>query len=432
MIQLSKKALVYVFVLILFVFFAGLVGGRLFRNQIKMFTAPSTAAIDFVDIDWEKLFPYDTETDKIPSTYTLPEDGKDSLVDKYVNTVGIFEQIGYLLSYSIPFYDELSKTGFVISSRLSDPSITGNYVRTKNGYWYGVTSEQITDNSAKAAILPYVYMKQYLEEKRIAILYCYAPSKDCKFENQFPLGVTTYTNNNIDCYLDALREYDVNSIDLRYNIHTDGLEHESLFYKTDHHWKIEAGLWAADIIGKELKDRFGITIENAFNLGSYSKKTYDNAMLGSYGQAVTRYIAHYEDFSILYPKFETYLELEVPDIGMDRRGSFEELFDNTDYLHDAIEQAEVSMYSSVLYGNRPYEKITNLKNPEGPKVLMIKDSFGIAAAPYLALSCSELVLLDTRPTNGNFTGSVISCINDFEPDVVLVLQNSPQSIVLSK
>lgn len=78
------------------------------------------------------------------------------------------------------------------------------------------------------------------------------------------------------------------------------------------------------------------------------------------------------------------------------------------------------------------KKITNYNNPNGPKVFMIRDSFSIVVASYLAASCSELVMIDTRPNNGNFTGSVINCINSFEPDIVLAFQYSPQVIKLNK
>ena len=89
-------------------------------------------------------------------------------------------------------------------------------------------------------------------------------------------------------------------------------------------------------------------------------------------------------------------------------------------------------FEAILYGNMPYVKISNYKNPNGPRILMIRDSFAACVAPYLAESCSELILIDTRVSYGVFSGSIISCINDFKPDVVLALLNVPQAIILNK
>jgi hypothetical protein len=58
---------------------------------------------------------------------------------------------------------------------------------------------------------------------------------------------------------------------------------------------------------------------------------------------------------------------------------------------------------------------------------MIRDSFSVAVAPYMALGCSELDLIDIRPTNGNFTGSVRTYIKEMQPDIVIMLVSSPST-----
>ena len=97
-----------------------------------------------------------------------------------------------------------------------------------------------------------------------------------------------------------------------------------------------------------------------------------------------------------------------------------------------MEDGGGSAYGKICYGNQPYEKITNYNNPDGPKILAIKDSFSNVVAPYLAEVCSELVLLDVRPTNGNFNGSIINCIDGFDPDAVLIIQGTPVDIRLNE
>ena len=76
--------------------------------------------------------------------------------------------------------------------------------------------------------------------------------------------------------------------------------------------------------------------------------------------------------------------------------------------------------------------IENLNNSDGPHIVMIRDSYGIAVAPFLALSCSRLDLIDARASNGNFNGSIINYLNTEEPDLVIILEKSPYEIKLNK
>ena len=59
----------------------------------------------------------------------------------------------------------------------------------------------------------------------------------------------------------------------------------------------------------------------------------------------------------------------------------------------------------------------NHKNPAGPKIVLLRDSFACALTPFLALSCSELVTIDLR----YFQGSLAQTVSALEPDLVLTL-----------
>lgn len=197
-----------------------------------------------------------------------------------------------------------------------------------------------------------------------------------------------------------------------------------------HHWTVEAGMWATSVIEKKIREEMHLELKDINNWGSFSKIVFANAMFGSAGNAVTRAVAEPENFIMYVPNFVTNFRMEIPDLGVDETGTFQELFINEDALNQMSNSGGGYAYEQLLYGNRPYEKIINLKNPEGPKIFIIKESFALSVIPYLVLSCSEIVAADLRPTNGNFTGSVINCINQMKPDVVLVIQAAPQSLRL--
>lgn len=423
----ENKIFVVVSAIFFLMFFLFLLSGIIFGQQIS----DKNGNNDANPIAWEELYPYDTVIPAINSSEQLQENDRSPFYN-FTRFVERFGRVGNSLAKLNYRYREISQIGYVIASRLTDPSVGDTYIKLKNGYWVASSSSKLLLSDAKSKIYNYYLLQHYLKEEGIGFFYCFAPAKECALDVELPNGVFSYENQNIDTYINVLDAYGINYIDFRERLHDDGLDHYSMFYKTDHHWNVDAGIWAASTIEKEINDRFGIYIRNVYDWGSYTRTTYPKAMFGSYGQAVTHFNEDSEDFDILFPDFKTNFELEIPDKSIDATGSFQEIFIDYDELNSEIEKGGGYVYEAILYGNRPYVKITNLGSTDGPKVLMIRDSFSLAAAPYLALSCSELVLLDTRSSNGNFTGSIVNCIDSFQPDIVLALQSGPQMINLNK
>jgi hypothetical protein len=84
----------------------------------------------------------------------------------------------------------------------------------------------------------------------------------------------------------------------------DGLDQYAAFFKTDHHWKPETGIWANGKIMTYLQE-LGI-IEN-FNrswrdIDNFTVAVYKNSFLGSRGQRVGKYFAGVDDISLIYPE----------------------------------------------------------------------------------------------------------------------------------
>ena len=74
-------------------------------------------------------------------------------------------------------------------------------------------------------------------------------------------------------------------------------------------------------------------------------------------------------------------------------------------------------YTYYAGGDYPIATITNHKNPDGPRVVLLRDSFACALTPFLALSCGELITIDLR----YFHDDLLSYVDWLEPDVVLVM-----------
>jgi len=403
MIKKENDVFTAIIIGIIFVLFCTIVGGKAFSSRITAIKDAKTRNPSIANINWEELYPYNTVVDEVEVDNSAPQE--ETFTSKIAFRILRFNKLGDKWAKIFYGYIGLDKVGYVISSRLIDPSIGDTYIRLNNGYWIKSSSE-ITTINAQNAIAPYASLNNYLHDEGIEFLYFYAPQKDCDIDDEYPDGITSYANANIDKYLKAMDYYGIYYIHLRQELHYEGMDHYSMFYKTDHHWTVESGLWASSIVEQKVSEKLGIEMVNPYDLGKYNSITYKNAEFGSLGNGVTHYVAESEDFTILYPDFITSYRLEIPNKGIDVTGSFEDIFVDDNALQELVESGGGSAYGRILYGNPPYVKITNLNNPNGPKILMIRDSFSSVVAPYLAASCSELVMLDTRPDNGYFTGSM--------------------------
>ena len=427
----NKVFLIIFYVIVLLLSFAIVLGK--FCQKFEDFGKKNhdQFAYNTIDINWMDLFPYD-EINTYECFSQKTHANNDSKYNKICTVLKKMEIMADRWIGNLPNYKNISKLGYLIKSTLTDPAIGTEYVKLKNGYWIQIKSSSITDTEAREIMINYSLLQTNLKEKGIEFLFVIAPSKECAIDDQLPNGITSHNNDYIDTCINALKSFSVNFMDLRKQLHNDNLNHYSLFYKTDHHWNIDAGFWATSQIENELSKRFKIYMDDVNSLGSYHRVTYKNAVFGSAGQYVTHYYAQSEDFDILLPDFENLFSLEIPDLGMNKTGSFEDIFINYQLLDYCVQIEGGLAYDQILYGNRPYVRIQNMANPNGPKILMIRDSFSLAVAPYLALSCSEMILLDVRSARGNFTGSIINCINQFKPDVVIALESLPHSIKLNK
>lgn len=428
MVEKENKVFVAIICSLILSFFVLLLCGKFLGNQVVK-DKEDKGDSDTIKIDWESVFPYEKNID------TIKYESKTNEVANEVNIVTKASKLGNIgSSYAMYMYkyDEIAKMGFVIKSKLADVSVGSSYIKLKNGYWTQACTTEIDKSHSDNVIVDYASLQEYVRKQGKGFIYFYTPQKECKYDNQLPEGAVSYTNQHMDTYIDSLKDYGVNYVDLREDLHEQGIDHYSMFYSSDHHWTVKSGLWAASEVTNEINKQYGLSMKNPLDIGTYHDVVFKDAEFGSAGVGVTHFVCDTEDFIVPYPDFDTRFKLEVPSKGVDAEGSFEALFIDDEKIKELQNEGGGSAYGKILYGNQPYEKITNLNNTSGPKILMIRDSFSIAVAPYLAEVCSELVLLDVRPTNGNFNGSIVTCIDDFNPDVVMVLQCMPYKIELNK
>lgn len=258
-----------------------------------------------------------------------------------------------------------------------------------------------------------------LAKENIPLLYVQIPFKIKDGDNKMPAGCYEYANSNANALVSTLKNQGVNVYDLRDDMsNLSSEEYSSKFYKTDQHWTNETALWAADSIAKNMHKICKTTYQGKlFDQNNFSTKTYENWFLGSFGKKTGSLYAGVDDYNLVLPKYDTSFKFHaVTEKGdIDRSGNFEEaLLDKKNLEKDLYNN---NTYETYTGGNYKLTKITNKKNPNGSKVLLIRDSFSCSMMPFLALSYSELDSVDLRyykqsisklATKGNYDAVIIA------------------------
>lgn len=297
-----------------------------------------------------------------------------------------------------------------------------------NGYY--TYNEPLLDMEKLEKKADSVYgLQLFCEEKNIPFIYINAGTKVCPVDKLLPVGMTDYTNENQDMFIDALSEKGVNYIDVRERMLADELEWYESYYITDAHWTNRNGLWLAGVIAEELNKSYGFSFDmNYFSEDSYDIYKYEKYWLGEFGKRIPLSADCMEAYDLMCPKYQTEYTYYIPASGKRYEGPYlESLFDmNLFYALGTFSEDQYLQYPGA-YGcsrirNYSNSIITNKlpTNNDGKKILFIQDSFGYYSASFLAkdISCIELL----HPVM--FSGSIESYIVNSMPDVVIMLYTS--------
>ena len=223
------------------------------------------------------------------------------------------------------------------------------------------------------------YVNKFVENVDIPVVFSLIPTQACIWADRLPEGAPNASQTD----LMAQAQGAVTGATWA-DVYTPLMEHkdEDIFYRTDHHWT-------------SLGAYYGYT-------GLDSALGYTPVPLTDYTPTVRStefYGTVFSSSGVRWVKPDT-ITTYVPNDGIT---VVSHTYDNSGnpveeqralYVESFLSVKD--KYSMFLGGNQSLGVVTNTNNPDGPKLLIIRDSYADSLVPFLTAHYSEIHLIDPR------------------------------------
>lgn len=376
-----------------------------------------------VKIDWQQQYPFaQADADEQETSRQISRKERyDSLVRK------LEEKIEYYCTEGLFFYGQAVAAAAESEQIVGcdAENFAGDVIRMNNGY-LTYQEEKLEEAQIQELADEVADLKQFLDAQGIEFLYGNAGSKVCPYDKQLSDETLEYTNENGTALVEALRENGISVIDFRDEMQCDGLDWYDSYYKADHHWKTQMGLWAADKLAGALNETGRFSFDRAiFEKENYTFETYENCFFGGQAKSVTFASANLESYTKILPKFPTAFQIQIPTRSVDLQGTYAEtLFDSAQFekilsYTKAQHLSERNCYDCARGRNDALVQIQNLNSPDNAdkKILMLQDSFSWYTTSFLACGIGQIDAIHLAA----FSGSLRSYIKQTKPDAVVMV-----------
>lgn len=380
----------------------------LFDSKGLQMTAVSPSQ-HYINIDWTAKYPFGEERN-VSSAQKLKR------MQEMINSIKEDKIVDWTTKH-LAAYKWFVEAGRGVEKKIAWTTINPDMevYKLSDGYLTSV-NRKYTQESRIASVASFA---DFVKSQGSEFLYIQSPGKSNPFADEELHGID-YSNANADELLQGLREHNIAVYDLRSDLHEavgDAGWHQA-FFRTDHHWKPSTALWAASKVAGKLADDYGVDVNfEHFKPEDYEFVRYEKYFLGSQGKKVTLANTEPDDFDVYYPKFPTNLYVKIASRGVDGTGDFTILYDKDELgTGDFYNDNPYSMYG---YGDQAEIIVHNYENEHlrDKRILLIHDSMLDTAMPFLVMGLKDLRELDIR----HFKGSVQRYIEDYKPDIVLVM-----------
>lgn len=381
---------------------------------------------DEIQLDWKKQYPFSAEALSMGAE-KAEEEAQDVATAETERQATILDKLKHKLNLYVS--DDLFQYRRIVETAGRYDRLIGwnlhNYAEynsvSKLDDGYLVVFEEEQDVTDQVESVSDFY--QFCEGQGIKFLYVQAPGKVGKYVDPEISGKLDFSNQNMDALTDGLKDGDVPVLDIRELLkEEDQQSYHARFYRTDHHWRTQTGLWAAKQILHELNQDGDLGAdETLLNTDQFTFENYENWFLGSQGKKVTLAQTEPDDFCMIYPKYHTQLRCVIPSREIDETGDFSVTY-NMQQM-DKKDYYDRNPYGAYNHNGSTYTEYFNEEEGKQGKILFIGDSFEDCVVPFLALIVKNINVLDLR----TFDGSVRTYVEENRPDIVVVMYN-PSSL----
>lgn len=298
-----------------------------------------------------------------------------------------------------------------------------NFTLYKNDYDKIVTvQEENSVEDIESKLQEVMPIFEYCKEEEIPYYYITSLLPVVE-EDDLPIGVEDYSAENAEVLMHRLRELEIPLIDLRTMEELNVLDKEALFYKTDHHWTLEACFAAFKGTIRELEANLGWELDGEgryTDIQTYEEYLKENSFLGSYGIKVGKYYAGKDDYLVYIPKINTHFTFEAYDakhnLILQKEGTFKEALIEQALIEDESYNNKYNAFSDNGYIEN---RVNNHCAENDKKVLLISHSYGRPFTQYLGMCFKEV--RNIYPQQYRFEDNYLRYIEEYEPDIVLFM-----------
>lgn len=308
------------------------------------------------------------------------------------------------------------------ANKLGQP-IMNERIKLKNGHLTNVVTYQPEPEEIQKAANKIIQFYNAHTSSGGHFLFVASPCQISKYENLLPVGYMDTSNDTADAFLSLLQQAGVPYLDLREEMHKDGISVSDAFFATDHHWTPQTGFWAYGKILNKLAQIGAIRPVDPYytDPSNYTFEIYPDTFLGSSGKRTGIHYAGIDDSIYIRPNFDTQINVRIPQRDLDIQGRYEEVAYNTDVLHN---YENPDFYQENCYGLYGWgdTEITHWRNEqacEQGKFLMIGESFGNIPFSLMSIYLSSCDEMDMRHFKDDFT----TYYHSYKPDTVVLELN---------
>lgn len=307
------------------------------------------------------------------------------------------------------FKKHQSKTGFYIGGGWA-------MFRDKTGKYHRMTRKVSIESQANEVKKLFDYNKK----RGIKSIVAMVPGSILENKTDLPRGLLDYSNEMATNFLKKIEGYGYDTLDLRDSYRKAGFYNTKLYYKYDHHWTIQSAFRGASYVADDLKKRYGFNLDpkdRYSNIKNFKRIKYKKIYRGSIANNKVPG-SGYEDYTLMYPKFETNLTLSSYDDNKKLRYRQKGRFENS-VINRSLVRKGGRPYGSYLYGYGKTVEIVNNMADNNLTALVISTSAGRPFSSFFSLYFKKVSNIDLQ--GNKFNRSVYAYEKELKPDVCILL-----------